>query len=148
MIRLQELMSREVESVSPQTTAEAAMNRMRTKGVRHLVVMQDGRVMGVVSDRDLGGKRGPGARANEPVSESMSAHTVTGKPDMTIRQAANLMRGHVVGCLPVLDNGKLKGIVTVSDLLDAIGRGLERPTTTTERARLSRRHGRKAKGRG
>jgi CBS domain-containing protein len=46
---------------------------------------------------------------------------------MTIRQAANLLRGRMIGCLPVLEGGKLIGILTATDMLEQIGRGSDRP---------------------
>jgi CBS domain-containing protein len=108
--------------------------------------MRNGAVEGIISERDLGGKRGLGARSEQPVSEVMEKHVLTGEPDMSIKRAANLMRGHVIGCLPVIEKGKLKGILTVSDLLDVLGRGAEKPTARTDRAILSRRQGRRQKG--
>jgi CBS domain-containing protein len=57
-----------------------------------------------------------------------------------VRRAANLMRGRSVGSLIVMDKkGRLAGIVTVADLLDAIGRGVERPVVATKRPPLSHR---------
>ena len=44
-----------------------------------------------------------------------------------VRQAANLLRGRTIGCLPVLEDGKLVGILTTTDLLEQIGRGSDRP---------------------
>jgi len=56
-----------------------------------------------------------------------------------VREAANLMRGHGVSCLPVFNGRRLKGIVTVVDLLELIGRGTERPVRTVERLVLKDR---------
>ena len=44
-------------------------------------------------------------------------------PEATVRQAANRLRGRGVGCLAVMDDGRLRGIVTTQDLLELIGRG-------------------------
>jgi CBS domain-containing protein len=52
---------------------------------------------------------------------------------MTIRQAANLLRGRTIGCLPVLEDGKLVGILTTTDLLELIGRASERPVSKGKR---------------
>jgi CBS-domain-containing membrane protein len=56
-----------------------------------------------------------------------------------VREAANLMRGHRAGSLPVVDGGKLVGIVTVWDFLDLIGRGADRPVAHAERWVLNNR---------
>jgi CBS domain-containing protein len=63
----------------------------------------------------------------------MFRHVVTGTPEMTVRQAANRMWGRTEGAIPVLDGQKLVGIVTVSDLLDVLGRGVDRPATKQRR---------------
>jgi acetoin utilization protein AcuB len=52
---------------------------------------------------------------------------------MTVRQAANLLRGRTIGCLPVVEDGAILGIVTTIDLLELIGRGAERPVPKTRR---------------
>jgi CBS domain-containing protein len=56
-----------------------------------------------------------------------------------VREAANLMRGRSIGCLPVLDGRKLVGIVTVTDLLELLGRGAERPMARGRRAVMAGR---------
>jgi acetoin utilization protein AcuB len=98
-----------------------------------LVVTGDGGVVGVLSDKDLGGKHGDLVRKGHLVADLMTEKVVVAAPDTTIREAANLMRGHIVDCLPVVDRGKLKGIVTALDLLELIGRGAERPVATGKR---------------
>jgi CBS-domain-containing membrane protein len=74
------------------------------------------------------------------VRDLMTAKLVTANPETTVREAANLMRGHDVNCLPVFnDRDRLKGIVTVVDLLELIGRGTERPTKPVDRVVLKDR---------
>jgi CBS domain-containing protein len=69
----------------------------------------------------------------------MTEKLVAATPEMTVREAANLMRGHAVNCLPVFNGrDRLRGIVTVVDLLELIGRGMERPAKA-ERAVLKDR---------
>lgn len=140
-MRLREVMSEKVATADVTEAAETAWGRMVSKGINHLVVTDSNRVVGVVSERDLGGRRGVSIRKNRVVGEVMTPQPVTATTDQTVRQAANLMRGRGIGCLPVLEDEKLKGIVTVSDLLELLGRGLERPVPRTERAMLSRRQG-------
>ena len=65
----------------------------------------------------------------------------------TVREAANLLRGRSIGCLPVFDGDQLAGIVTTSDLLELIGRGVERPVAESTRWTLGRRPSRAAKRR-
>jgi len=137
MIRLRDVMKTNVESVSPRESAAAAWNRMRTRRIRHLVVLDAGRVVGVVSDRDLAG---PGSlRQVASVGDVMTTQVVSGHPEMTLRQAANQLRGRSIGCLPVMEDDKLVGILTTTDLLEQIGRGVERPISRGRRATLATR---------
>jgi len=77
---------------------------------------------------------------DQTVEDHMSRRVVTASPEMALRKAANLMRGRSIGCLPVLAEGQLVGIVTTTDLLELIGRGTERPRTNSKRRRLEERH--------
>jgi acetoin utilization protein AcuB len=74
----------------------------------------------------------------------MTSNLATATPSMTVRQAANLLRGRTIGCLPVLEGGKPVGIVTTTDLLDLIGRGAERPIARSIRWTLRGRGVRRA----
>jgi acetoin utilization protein AcuB len=57
----------------------------------------------------------------------MSFPVVAGHPEMTLRQAANRLRGRSIGCLPVMEDDELVGILTTTDLLEILGKGVERP---------------------
>jgi acetoin utilization protein AcuB len=123
-MRLQEIMTRNVLVVPPQLAADEAYDRMRAARVRHLVVVENGELIGVLSDRDLRAVGGVAARRQRRVIELMTAHTVTATPATTVREAANLLRGHVIGCLPIVEKKKVVGILTTTDLLDLIGHGV------------------------
>jgi CBS domain-containing protein len=140
-MRVSDIMNAPVYTIGAEETATAAWETMRFRRTRHLVVNDaEGRVIGVVSASDLGGKNGDSLRARWRVRELMTEKLVTATPDMTVREAANLMRGHDVNCLPVFNGrDRLKGIVTAVDLLELIGRGTERPTKTVERVILKDR---------
>jgi len=130
-MRLREIMRTRVETIIAQESAAVALERMRRSRIRHLVVVDGKQIVGVLSDRDVAG---PGSlRRVETVEELMSGPALTVSPDMTLRQAANRLRGRTIGCLPVVEHGKIAGIVTTTDLLEAIGRGTERPAPKTRR---------------
>ncbi len=99
-MRLQEIMTLSVRNVTPQLAAEDAWQLMRAARVRHLAVMEAGHLVGILSERDLGSARGGAVRKNRTVVELMTPHTVTATPQTTVKEAANLLRGHVIGCLP------------------------------------------------
>ncbi|MFO0981336.1 MAG: CBS domain-containing protein [Planctomycetota bacterium] len=138
-MRLQDIMNADVQTIGIDMPAKAAWAKMSSKRIHHLVVLRQGMVVGVVSDRDLGGRHGNAFREGKVVGDLMTHYAVTAKPTTTVRQAANLLRGRSIGCLPVLNKGKLAGIITVSDLLELLGRGVEHPVTQTTRWTLRRR---------
>lgn len=139
-MRVIDIMTAPALVVGASATASAAWEAMRLHRARHLVVTDtEGRVVGVVSTGDLGGRRGEPFRSGRLVSDLMTEKVVSAAPDTTVREAANLMRGHAVNCLPVFKGHKLAGIVTAVDLLELIGRGAERPVARTERRILKDR---------
>ena len=142
-MRVAELMKPRVETVSVGESAEVARQRMRQKRIRHLVVTSGRDVVGVVSDRDL--EEAGSLRRVQTVGEVMTSPVVTARPETTLRQAANLLRGRAIGCLPVLENGRLVGIVTTTDLLELVGKGAERPVAKSRRFILKGRGPRRKK---
>ncbi len=119
-MRVADLMSDAVESVEAATAPAEARERMRRRGIRHLLVFEGEALLGVVSLADLDG-------AAASVRELVRGRPVTIASRATIREAANLMRGNRVDCLPVVDrSAKVEGIITASDLLDLIGKGVQR----------------------
>jgi acetoin utilization protein AcuB len=138
-MRVSDIMTADVARVAPQTTADEAWTAMRVNGVHHLVVMEGPNVLGVITHRDLGGARGESVRKGRTVRELMSRHVVSAAPTDTLRRAANLMRGRTIGCLPIVDGRRVVGIITVTDLLEAVGRAGERPVTKGRRWTLKHR---------
>lgn len=130
-MRLREVMHTKVETVSPRESAQVALERMRRARIRHLVVQDGKKVVGVLSDRDVAGMGS--LRQVETVEDVMTSPAITCSPDLTLRQAANLLRGRTMGCLPILEDGKIVGIVTTTDLLEMIGAGIERPVPRSRR---------------
>jgi predicted transcriptional regulator len=138
-MRVKDVMTEGVRTVPPAMAAEDAWNVMSVEGIHHLVVVDDRLVVGVLSDRDAGGRRGMPLRRGREVRDLMSAPVVTVEPDATVRRTANLMRGRSIGCVVVVEKHRVIGIVTVADLLALLGHGLERPVTQTRRWTLKHR---------
>jgi acetoin utilization protein AcuB len=124
-LKVKDIMKARVETVDQDETAEAAYNRMRLNRIHHLVVTGEDGIVGVLSERDLGGRDRELLRQTHRVANVMTPYAVKARPEMAVRQAASLMRGWTIGCLPVVERGKLVGIVTVSDLLDLVARGAD-----------------------
>jgi acetoin utilization protein AcuB len=138
-MRVQDVMTEDVQTISPGNTAEDAWDLMRTRGFHHVVVTRGSSVVGVLSDRDAGGRLGRVVRRGHTVEELMTKPVVTVEPTTTVRKAANLMRGRSIGCVVVTDRGRVVGIVTVADLLEILGRGGDRPVHVAKRWTLKHR---------
>jgi acetoin utilization protein AcuB len=120
-------MAREVATLSPEETAGEALALCRRRRIRHLPVVEDGRLVGIVSDRDLrsatpalGDPARAAALAEIRVGEVMARDVVTARPDDPIDGAANAMRERSINCLPVLEEDGLVGILTSSDVMESL----------------------------
>jgi len=129
-MRVKDIMSSEVRTISPTQPATEAWSEMRLYRIHHLVVLEKGKVVGVVSARDLKALEA-GERRAYSVRDLMASDVQTVTEDTTVREAANLMRGQSIGSMPVLAKTKLVGIVTVTDLLELIGRGIPQASLET-----------------
>jgi acetoin utilization protein AcuB len=138
-MRVQDVMTKGVKTIAATVAAEDAWNGMRLNRIHHLVVARGQRILGVLSDRDAGGRRGASVRVNSAVADLMTAPVVTVEPTATVRQAANLMRDRSIGCLVVVESGRAIGIVTVSDLLQLLGHGFDRGVVASRRWTLKHR---------
>ena len=139
-MRVFEIMSDRVSTVTPDTLTAAARAQLATARAHHLVVTSARRVIGVVSLRDLAVSAAPETR----VEEVMTSPAVTIEMTATVRKAANLMEGRTIGFLPVTDRGRLAGVVTTADLLRLVGKGVDRPQPHSRRTANHRVPHRKA----
>ena len=135
-MRVREIMKTKVQTVAPSEPVVAAVNRFRTNRIHHLVVTRGATVMGLVTRHDV-----ERVADDTPVADVMSSDVVAIGPDATVREAANKMRGRTIGCLPVIEEKKLVGIITTSDLLDLIGRGAMIPIRNRTRRGVKNNRG-------
>jgi len=117
-------------TVTPETSLTETMAVMRTHAVRHLPVVENGKVVGVVSNSDIA-KASPSSATSLSSSELtyllsklkissiMTKHPFTISPDALLEEAAVMMRDHKIEMLPVVADGKLVGVITESTILDA-----------------------------
>jgi len=117
---ISDVMTTPVTTVPPMLAATKAWQLMNRQGIHHLVVIDGGRIVGIVSERDGVAVIGALLLADSSVSDVMSTNVTSIAPTASIGEAASLMRRRAVGCLPVVAGGRLVGIVTRSDLLDVI----------------------------
>ena len=132
-MRVGDLMTAKPITVAPGTPMLEARQRMVEERIRHLVVVEDGRVVGIVTDRDI--------RLNLPspatslsvweinfllarltVGNVMTSTVLVVEPDRPIAEAARIMIEHKIGALPVVDGGQLVGILTESDFVRTMAR--------------------------
>jgi CBS domain-containing protein len=127
-MRLKHIMSTKVEAVRPDETLERAHALMRLRGIHQLVVVDRHQVVGLLTEAVLAVREAEGVAR---VADAMARHVAMGTPNMTVRTAANLMRVRGEGALPVIAGARLVGIVTVWDLLDVLGGGVDRSAPTS-----------------
>ena len=116
-LAVREVMATHPITVRPHETARHAYQLMRDNRFRHLPVVEDGRLVGILSDRDLRPVLLSPGLARARVRELMSEDLTTVGPDTPIEEAASLLVVKKIGCLPVVAQGQLVGIVTETDLL-------------------------------
>lgn len=135
-MRVGDLMQGEVVTLDAKDRLDLADSLMRLGRIRHIPVLADGKLVGVVSQRDLFRAAlstvlclRPAAErewlAKIPVREVMSAPVITATPDMPLRAAVQLMLDHKIGCLPVVRDGELVGLISETDCLRYLARLLD-----------------------
>lgn len=127
MLQVKDSMSREIVTLAPDETAATALALCRERRIRHLPVLREGGLVGIVSDRDLrsstpalGDPSRAAALRKVLVGDVMTREVIKARPDDPIEQAANTMRERGIGCLPVLEGDELVGIVSSSDVMAAL----------------------------
>lgn len=116
-MQMQHVMTRSPETIRPEDVLLKAKEMMDAGGFRRLPVVREGRVVGILTERDL--REHGGYLKSTKVDAVMRAPVVTVESKASVEEAARLMLRNKIGGLPVVDGGKLVGIVTSSDLLRA-----------------------------
>lgn len=134
-LQVRDLMTQGVFVVNVDDDLETVTNLMDDRNIRHAPVVDGaGNLVGLVTQRDLlrTGLSGQGqlppeaerqARLHVIVSEIMNPDVVTARPDQDIRDAARIMLENKFGCLPVIEDHRLVGIVTESDFVRLMAAG-------------------------
>ena len=138
-------MTTEVITLNPDQTLLKTMTLIQKKTIRHLPVVQEGKVVGMVTERDI---RKAGASDSSSlsifelnylmdqikVSSFMSKKVISVSPDEPIEAAAKLIYDHKIGALPVVDENRLVGLITSSDILETFIEvlGINEPSVRVE----------------
>jgi len=123
-------MTKSVLTIKPHDTLKQARELMMKHRVNQLPVIVDDKVVGIVTDRDIRdaypsslrlmrGKDVDDFADSYTVEEVMTYNVITMSPDAPLREAAQRLRKQRFGAVPIVEHGKLVGIITRSDLLDA-----------------------------
>ena len=122
-------MSKDLITIEQEDSVEKAFYLLQSNNIRHLPVLHKEKLVGIITDRDLRqcliphrtGKKRVAVDfqiANVPVKNVMTRHPITVSTETDIEQAGRLLHYHRIDGLPVVDNGKLSGIITITDLLE------------------------------
>ncbi|MEW6696717.1 MAG: CBS domain-containing protein [Bacillota bacterium] len=116
--KLQDIMTQKVATVTPQQSVQEAAQLMSQYNVGAIPVVENGKCVGIVTDRDITLRAVSQGQApgNTKVQAVMTDGIVTGTPQMDVHEAANLMAQRQIRRLPVVENGQLAGIVALGDL--------------------------------
>jgi CBS domain-containing protein len=148
-VRLADVATLEVETIPVDAQPWQAAERMHAAAVGSLVVIDgDGRAVGILTDRDLALRVAAvgGLREDARVADVMSAPLQTLGPDDDVELAVKLMRGQGLRRIPLLDRGRVVGLVSMDDLVRSLAREL---LNLGEEALSARKHSlRDARGKG
>lgn len=113
---------RDVLSIAPDASVLDAIRTMAENSIGALVVIQDNKLAGIVTERDYARKvilQGRGSDTTM-VREIMTAEVITTTTEETVKKCMNLMTDRKIRHLPVLDGGKVVGIISIGDLVKAV----------------------------
>jgi CBS domain-containing protein len=114
---IREVMTPNPRSVSPSDSIQNAACIMRDEDAGAVPVVDNGRAIGIVTDRDIVVRVvAEGGQLNRPIRDIVTGSLVSATPDMSTREAAQLMSDHQIRRLPVVENYRLVGIVSIGDL--------------------------------
>ena len=116
-MNVREVMTTNPRCVSPNDSIQIAARIMKEEDTGVVPVVEDGRPIGLITDRDIVVRAvADGAQANKPVREIASTEVVCATPEMSTREATKLMSERQIRRLPVVENDRIVGIVSLGDI--------------------------------
>ena len=117
-MKIGDIMTRDVRTIDRNSTVEQAARMMKELNVGSIPVTENGNVIGIITDRDVVLRNVADGRtaADTRVEEVMSKTVVTATPDMDVHRAADLMAQNQIRRLPIVENNRMVGIVSIGDL--------------------------------
>ncbi|MCU4137651.1 MAG: signal transduction protein [Thermodesulfobacteriota bacterium] len=117
-MKVKNWMVTEVITASPENTVEDAIQLMRRFSIRHLPVIENGKLVGLVTESNLRAYLSS-EKLQFPLKEIMILNPITVDPETSIDEAAKIIYKYKIGGLPVVTQDKLIGIITITDILEA-----------------------------
>lgn len=118
-MRVSEIMSQEMVTVTPDKRVGQALQLMQKHQIRHLPVVEGGRMVGWLTSRDLREVLLASMLEKITVVDVMVRAPISVSPDTGVEEAARLVKEHKIGGMPVLDGDRLVGVVTMLDVIGA-----------------------------
>ena len=116
-MKIRDVMTPNPRTVSPNDTIQTAAQVMQAEDTGAVPVVDAGRVLAVVTDRDIVVRVvAEGGSTSTPVRDVATQNVICATPDMSTREASDLMSEHQIRRLPVIENDRLVGIVSIGDL--------------------------------
>ncbi len=108
-------------SIGPETTTIDALRFMAGKDVGALLILEEGLIVGIISERDFVHRiaNDKTCKLDQPVSEYMTAEVITVKPEQTIQECMQIMTANRIRHLPVLSGDHLFGLISIGDVVKA-----------------------------
>lgn len=116
-MNVREIMTADVEMCTTETPILEVAAKMRTHDVGSIPITENGQLVGIITDRDIVTRAvADSLSLDTPVGKILSKHMITGKPDMGIDEAAELMSSKQIRRLPIVENDRVVGIVALGDI--------------------------------
>lgn len=111
-----------IYSVAPSSTVYEALELMAEKNIGAVLVLEDGKLAGIFSERDYARKGILKGRASKDtlISDVMTSSVITVEPDQRLEDAMRIMSDKHIRHLPVTQKGELTGIISINDVVSAI----------------------------
>lgn len=121
-LKVQEIMIKDVITLGTKATVSEAVRLMNEHNIGCVVIIQNGEAIGIITERDMLKRVLIETRDPETtkVSQIMTAPLVVGNPEMDIQEAVRLMAAEKIRKLPITEDGKLVGMITLTDLARSI----------------------------
>jgi len=149
MLKAYEVMTHALATCSPDASVSHVAAIMRDRDIGNVLIVEDGKLQGIVTDRDLAllALTGEDDPLHTPISKFMNTKIVTGEAAWNIEQVTKTMATHQIRRLPIVQDGQLVGIISLGDVAlhevrkDTVNKLLE-AISTPERIAFSSRSGR------